>query len=131
MPAYLSGNDLFDRPFNCKWHILAIHLDKCRFGVSQLDFLGWRVTPQGVSPLAKKVEAITAFPPQKTPKDLLGFLGALNYYRRSLGKVNGKSPAEVLKPLYEATAKNASESHLSKFGQKKAFSTTTMKPKHC
>ena len=30
----------------------------------------------------------------------MGFLGAVNYYRRSLPKYNGKSAAQILQPLY-------------------------------
>ena len=52
-----------------------------------------------------EVEAITAFPPPQKPKSLLGFLGAVNYYRRSLPAINGESAASILQPLYTAAAK--------------------------
>merc|ERR1711867_169084 len=55
--------------------------------------------------LPKKVEAIVSYPAPTKPKQLLGFLGALNYYRRTLPKVNGKSAAEILQPLYMAATK--------------------------
>ena len=32
----------------------------------------------------------------------MGFLGAANYYRRCLPKLDGRTPAEVLQPLYSA-----------------------------
>ena len=86
---------------------LSIHLDKCSFGQSQMEFLGYQVTRSGITPLDKKVSAICDFPAPRTPKDLLGFLGALNFYRRSLPKLDGKSTAEILDPLYKlASRKN-------------------------
>ena len=79
-----------------------MHKDKCNFQKTSLDFLGFNISERGVRPLSKKVEAITAFPPPKNPKDLLGFLGALNYYRRNLPKLDNKSAAEVLKMTKDA-----------------------------
>merc|ERR1712212_133356 len=81
---------------------LAISLDKCIFGVDNLEFLGYRVDNKGITPLPKKLSAISNFPAPKKPKHLLGYLGALNYYRRCLPKTEGKTPAEILQPLYTA-----------------------------
>ena len=67
---------------------LAVSLDKCAFGQPSMDFLGYDVGPNGIKPLPKKVEAIVSYPAPTKPKQLLGFLGALNYYRRTLPKVN-------------------------------------------
>ena len=52
--------------------------------------------------MAKKVDAIVGFPRPQKQKHLLGFLGALNYYRRCLPNLNGLTPAAVLQPLYSA-----------------------------
>ena len=85
---------------------LAIHPDKSLYAQPNLDFLGFNISHNGISPLNKKVEAITNFPPPRTPKDLLGFLGGLNFYRRNLPNLHGQTVAEVLKPLYDiATVK--------------------------
>ena len=84
---------------------LAKGLDKCTFGVHALDFLGYRVNTKGITPLPRKLEAISAFPKPDKPKHLLGFLGALYYYRRSYHKVDGKNPAEILQPLYTIATK--------------------------
>merc|ERR1711952_369333 len=53
-------------------------------------------------PLQRKVETITAFPPPQKAKSLLGFLGAINYYRRCLPNLGRQTAAEVLQPLYTA-----------------------------
>ena len=61
---------------------------------------------EGITPLPKKLSAIAEYPTPTKPKQLSGYLGALSYYRRSLPKVEGLSPAEVLDPLYKiATTK--------------------------
>ena len=84
---------------------LTISLKKCEFNRPALTFLGYHVTGNGIRPLPKKTDAIAKFPPPEKPKDLLGFLGAVNYYRRSLPKLGGRTPAEVLRPLYEIATK--------------------------
>ena len=55
-----------------------------------------------------KIEALENFPKPLKQKQLLAFLGALNYYRSSLPKLEAKepggrarAPAVVLDPLYQ------------------------------
>lgn len=81
---------------------LAISPKKCLFGEKELDFVGYRVTNKGITPLPRKLEAIAKFPSPEKQKHLLGFLGAVAYYRRSLPIVNKVTPAEILQPLYNA-----------------------------
>ena len=75
------------------------------FGAEELDFVGYRVDKSGITPLAKKLTAIAKYPPPQKPKQLLGFLGAINYYRRCMSKVNGKHPAQILQALYDCATK--------------------------
>ena len=77
--------------------------DKCLFGVAELEFLGFKVTTEGIAPLHEKVAAIDRFPVPKNVKQLQAFLGMVNYYRHLL-----KGAARVLHPLYEATKPVAS-----------------------
>ena len=88
---------------------LTISLKKCLFGKEKLDFLGYQVSKTGITLLPKKVQAITEFPTPTKPKQLLGFLGAINYYCRSLPKLKNKTPAEWLQPLYEVATKKLTE----------------------
>ena len=81
---------------------LTINLGKCNFAQPQLTYLGYTINSQGIKPVMKKLQAISNFPPPSRPKELLGFLGAANYYRRCLQKYKGKNPAEWMKPLYSA-----------------------------
>ena len=61
----------------------------------------------GIRPIERKIAAIQNFPTPTKQKQLLAFLGALNYYRASLPslppKPGGKerTPAEILDPLYQ------------------------------
>ena len=94
---------------------LTVALGKCEFGKDHLDYLGYTVSKEGIKPIKKKIEALENFPPPLKQKQLLGFLGALNYYRSSLPKAgptkdhpHSRSPAQVLDPLYKlATSKEA------------------------
>ena len=89
---------------------LAIKLSKCEFGKKEVEYVGYKVTKDGITPLKAKVDAIVGMQPPKSQKDLLHFLGALGYYRTSLKGVvkQGKfrNPAEVLQVLFNlATCK--------------------------
>ena len=86
---------------------LTVSLKKCAFGQASIDFLGYHVDGNGITPLPRKLKAIVDYPTPTKAKELLGFLGALNYYRKTLPKIDKKSPAEILQPLYEAATKKA------------------------
>ncbi len=78
-------------------HGLVINLEKCVFGARTIDFLGHRVTAEGVSPLPSHVKAVTDFPRPATVKELQGFLGLINFYRRYI-----PAAAAILKPLTDS-----------------------------
>jgi hypothetical protein len=66
-----------------------------------VQFLGHTISASGVSPLAAHVAAITSSPRPSTLKELLRFLGIVNFYCRFL-----PAASRNLKPLTEATAGN-------------------------
>lgn len=74
---------------------LSLNLDKCIVGVSELTFLGHRVSSEGYTPTSEKVEAIQKFQKPRTVKDLRQFLGMLNFYRSYL-----RNAASVQAPLH-------------------------------
>ena len=98
---------------------LTLALDKCSFGQSSIDFLGFHVSSEGVTPIKQKLEAIAECTPPDTQKRLLGFLGAISYYRHCLPplEIDGqmKNAAEILQPLYTAATQ--------KLPPKKSFKT--------
>ena len=104
MESHMSVlSQIFER---LQQHELTLSLSKCQFGQSSVEYLGYRVSATGICPLERKVEAIQQIPAPKTQKNLLQFLGALNYFRSSLSgiKRDGKyhNAANLLQPLYSA-----------------------------
>jgi hypothetical protein len=82
---------------------LVINRDKCVFGKSAVDFLGHRVLAAGSQPLCSHVEAIQEHPGSLCVKDLQGFLGVVNFYRRFV-----PAAAHIILPLTEAMKGNPS-----------------------
>ena len=78
---------------------LVINPAKCRFGLTEIDFLGHRINAQGAVPLPDKVEAIRQFPRPNTIKGLQEFNGMINFYHRFIPHA-----AATMRPLYQATA---------------------------
>jgi hypothetical protein len=83
---------LFDR---LEEHGLVVKVEKCLFGVTEIDFLGHRVSRNGIRPLPSKVLAIEKFPVPTTIKQLEQFIGMVNFYHVFVPKA-----ANIMKPLY-------------------------------
>jgi hypothetical protein len=76
---------------------LVLNMDKCQFGVVQVEFLGHSITAAGAMPLLKHVEAIQNFPRPVDAKQLQQFLGLVNFYRCFISGAAG-----ILRPLSDA-----------------------------
>ena len=63
-------------------HGIIINPSKCEFGVTELDFLGHRVSSQGIQPLQERVKAVKDFPTPMSLRKLREFLGLVNFYHR-------------------------------------------------
>ena len=76
---------------------LKLTIEKCLFGVRQVDFLGRTISPEGIPPQARKIQNFLdklRFP--KSKKALQCYLGFVNYYRNYIPRM-----AEKLNPFYK------------------------------
>jgi hypothetical protein len=59
-------------------------MEKCIFGGSSIQFLGHRLTAEGVKLPPENASAVMNFPRPTKVKELKGFLGMVNFYCRFL-----------------------------------------------
>ena len=67
------------RRFRC--FVLLLKAKKCRFGMSQIDYIGRQISSQGISMSKEKIESILNFPKPMTLTSLRSLLGLANYFR--------------------------------------------------
>ena len=61
---------------------LKLRIEKCHFGVRQVEFLGRTISPERISPQARKIKNSTDKPGYpKSKKALQRYLGFMSYYR--------------------------------------------------
>jgi len=69
------------REFGLNWNA-----EKCHFSVSEVDFLGFVMTPDGVGMDSDRISTIDDWPTQKAVRDVQVLLGITNFYRRFIRK---------------------------------------------
>jgi len=60
---------------------LYVKLEKCKWKVREVGFLGVVIGPEGIKMEEEKVKEILEWPTPKCVKDIQKFLGLTNYYR--------------------------------------------------
>jgi hypothetical protein len=95
---------------------LRVNITKSAFGTQELEYLGYLLTPTGIRPVAKKVEAIQRLEPPKTVRQLRRLLGMVNYYRDMW-----KRRSHILAPLTALTKKSPKQKLTWGPEQQKAF----------
>jgi len=54
---------------------------KCSWAVKETDFLGYWMTPSGIKPWKKRIEAILQMDRPRSNTDVRAFIGAVNHYK--------------------------------------------------
>ena len=70
---------------------LKLTIEKCHFGVTQVEFLGRTITPDGIAPQDQKVKNFLSkvrFP--KSKKQVQKYIGFVNYYRNYKPRLSEK-----------------------------------------
>ena len=76
---------------------LKLTIEKCHFGVRQVEFLGTTISPEGIPPQARKIQKfLDKFRFPKSKKASQRYLGFVNYYRNYIPTM-----AEKLNPFYK------------------------------
>lgn len=63
-------------------HRLFAKLEKCEFHVTTVGFLGYTISPKGVSMESSRIASVQDWPEPRGVRDIQVFLGFANFYRR-------------------------------------------------
>ena len=80
---------------------LYVKLEKCKWKVREVGFLGVVIGPEGIKIEKEKVRGVLEWPTPKYVKDIQKFLGLVNYYRRFI-----QDFASIARPLHDIVKKN-------------------------
>ena len=75
---------------------ITLNPDKCRLGLSSVEYLGHVLDHDGVTFSAKKIDKVIDLPKPMVARDLKQFLGLINYFHKHLQDI-----ATVTKPQHE------------------------------
>ncbi|KAK3745704.1 hypothetical protein QZH41_007913 [Actinostola sp. cb2023] len=80
---------------------LKLQKSKCKFLLSEVEYLGFKISGDGIQPTESKVRAIREAPHPNNVSELRSFLGMVNYYARFLPNL-----AHQLSPMYDLLKKD-------------------------
>jgi RNase H-like domain found in reverse transcriptase/Reverse transcriptase (RNA-dependent DNA polymerase)/Integrase zinc binding domain/Retroviral aspartyl protease len=81
---------------------LQVHADKSKFCTLEAEYLGFILTPNGIKPQPKKVQAILQIAPPTTVKLVRRFMGMINQYKQMIPQ-----RSHLLTPIVKLTQKKA------------------------
>ena len=103
-------------------HGITVNPTKCVTGVTEVDFMGHRVTSQGIQPLEDKVCAIRDFLQPTLLHKLREFLGLVNFYRRFIPNC-----AEIMEPFNKLLGAPEVGTHHFTWSEESATAFTAIK----
>ena len=80
---------------------LTAQIDKSEFFVTEVEFLGLKVSPNGISMEASRTKTMLDWLPPRSPKGVQSFLGFVNFYRDFIPDL-----ANLAAPLYRLTRRD-------------------------
>ncbi len=80
---------------------LLAKASKCKFDQPKVEYLGFRVSTEGIKPDPGKVQTIHDWPAPKTVKQVQSFLGFANFYQRFVPRYS-----KIAHPLIQLTKKD-------------------------
>ena len=83
-------------------HKLFAKLEKCKFHSDSVEYLGYHLSPEGLTMSLDKITTIADWPEPRKVKDIQSFLGFANFYRRFIFNYS-----DITVPLTQLTQKNA------------------------
>lgn len=82
-------------------NILELRLDKCSFLKNKIDFLGYSVDINGITPCTDHIKSVQSYPLPKNKKELHSFVGLISYFRKYISNFSIEA-----KPLYDLLRNN-------------------------
>lgn len=89
--------EIFDR---MRLHNIKLKPEKVKFFATEVAYLGYVVSGDGIKTDPKKTESIRNFPTPQNVTQVQSFLGLANYYRRFVAEFS-----EIARPMYRLTKK--------------------------
>ena len=75
---------------------MTLNPRKCKFGLEQVEYLGFVIRKDGIGPGERKITAIVDFPTSRNVHEARRFHGMASYFRRFVPKF-----AKIMSPITE------------------------------
>lgn len=81
---------------------LELRLDKCKFMKSNIGYLGYTISCEGIRPDERIIDSVTNFPIPRNVREVQSFLGLCSYFRHFV-----KDFSTMARPLYNFVRGNS------------------------